>query len=420
MTVRREVAVSALLSTVAAVGIGVGGFWAARTVATGEAVHQAEQATQILAVAVIEPAVTSGLTQGDPDAVDRLDDVVGASVLSDQIVAVKVWRDDGTVLYSDDLEGIGTRFPLAADQREVFATGEPHAELSDLSEEENADQSDFEQLLEVYVAIEDPDGTRLLFETYQSTAGIDAATERILRAFAPVVLGGLLLFGAIQALLNWRLARRLQGSQEERERLLAQSLAASDHERRTIAADLHDGVVQDLVGVTYSLDALAADDEAHARELGAAARSTRRSVRSLRSLLVEIYPPNLSQVGLAGAVADLVAAGPSEVDIETHIDPAITLPERTAQAVYRAIREALSNVRRHARASHVLVDVDCSGPGSVVLTVTDDGVGFDPTAVEAGHVGLRLLADLAHSLGGTLAIDSAPGSGTTVRMVVPR
>ena len=187
----------------------------------------------------------------------------------------------------------------------------------------------------------------------------------------------------------------------------------------TIAADLHDGVVQDLVGVTYSLDALAADDAAHAPELGAAATSTRRSVRSLRSLLVEIYPPNLNQVGLAGAVADLVAAGPSEVDIETRIDPAIVLPERTAQAVYRAIREALSNVRRHARASHVLVDMD-SEAGSVVLTVVDDGVGFDPNAVQPGHVGLRLLADLAHSLGGTLTIDSAPGSGTTVRMVVPR
>ncbi len=420
MTVRREVAVSALLSTVAAACIGVGGFWAARTVAIGEAVHQAEAGTQLLAGAVITPAVSQGLATGEPNAIERLDAVVGTSVLSDQIVAVKVWRDDGTVLYSDDLEGIGTRFPLAEDQQEVFSTGEPHAELSDLSEEENADQSDFEQLLEVYVAIEDPDGTRLLFETYQSTAGIDAATERILRAFAPVVLGGLLLFGAIQALLNWRLARRLQGSQDERERLLAQSLAASDHERRTIAADLHDGVVQDLVGVTYSLDALAADDAAHAPELGAAATSTRRSVRSLRSLLVEIYPPNLNQVGLAGAVADLVAAGPSEVDIETRIDPAIVLPERTAQAVYRAIREALSNVRRHARASHVLVDMDSSEAGSVVLTVVDDGVGFDPNAVQPGHVGLRLLADLAHSLGGTLTIDSAPGSGTTVRMVVPR
>ncbi len=322
MTVRREVAVSALLSTVAAACIGIGGFWAARTVATDEAIHQAQAGTELLASSVITPAVSEGLATGDPSAVDQLDEIIGASVLSDRIVAAKVWRDDGTVLYSDDLEGIGSRFPLGDDQQEVFSTGEAHAELSNLSKDENADQSDFDQLLEVYVAIEDPEGTRLLFETYQSTAGIDASTQRILRAFAPVVLGGLLLFGAIQALLSWRLARRLQRSQDERERLLAQSLAASDHERRTIAADLHDGVVQDLVGVTYSLDALAAEDAPHSRELSAASMSTRRSVRSLRSLLVEIYPPNLSQVGLAGAVADLVAAAPSDVDIDTRIDSA--------------------------------------------------------------------------------------------------
>jgi signal transduction histidine kinase len=374
----------------------------------------------MLAGAVIEPAVTSGLIQGDPGAIDQVDVVVGTSVLSDQIVAAKVWRADGTVLYSDDLEGIGSRFPLGEDQLEVFSTGESHAELSNLSKDENADQSDFNQLLEVYVAIEDPDGTQLLFETYQSTAGIDAATQRILRAFAPVVLGGLLLFGAIQALLSWRLARRLQSSQDERERLLAQSLAASDHERRTIAADLHDGVVQDLVGVTYSLDALAAEDAPHSRELAAASTSTRRSVRSLRSLLVEIYPPNLNEVGLAGAVADLVAAAPSDVDIDTRIDSAIDLSERTQEAVYRAIREALSNIRRHARASQVLVQLENGDPGTVVLTVTDDGAGFDPAAVEAGHVGLRLMDDLAHSLGGTLTITSSPGAGTTVRMVVPR
>jgi two-component system, NarL family, sensor kinase len=420
VTVRREVAVSALLSTVAAACIGVGGFWAARTVATDEAIHQAEQATQMLAGAVIEPATTPGLVGGDPEAIEQLDAVIAASVLSEQIVAAKVWRDDGTVLYSDDLAGIGSQFPLSGDQQEVFARGEAHAEVSDLSNEENADQSDFAQLLEVYVAIEDPNGERLLFETYQSTARIDAATQRILRAFAPVVLGGLLLFGAIQALLNWRLARRLQGSQEERERLLARSLAASDHERRTIAADLHDGVVQDLVGVTYCLDALAVDDVQHGQELTSAANSTRRSVRSLRSLLVEIYPPNLNQVGLAVAVADLVSAGPSGVDIEVRIDPALELPERTQEAVYRAIREALSNVRRHARASRVIIAVEPAGPGNLVLTITDDGVGFDPANVEAGHVGLRLLADLADSLGGTLTVDSSPGADTMVQMVVPR
>ncbi len=350
-----------------------------------------------------------------------MDAVVGTSVLSERIVAVKLWRDDGTVLYSDDLEGIGTQFPLGEDQQAVFSTGESHAELSDLSKEENADQSDFAQLLEVYVAIEDPDGRRLLFETYQSTAGIDAATQRILRAFAPVVLGGLLLFGAVQALLSWRLARRLQSSQDARERLLAQSLAASDHERRTIAADLHDGVVQDLVGVTYSLDALAAEDAPHTRELTAAATSTRRSVRSLRSLLVEIYPPNLSQVGLAGAVADLVAAGPSDVDIEIRIDPAIALSgTHPAGRVPSHPRGAVE--RPAARAG-----LACGGPAGDRRTRRRRPHHHRRRRrVRSGRGGAGARgpapAGRPRALPGRDAatIDSAPGSGTTVRMVVPR
>ena len=243
--------------------------------------------------------------------------------------------------------------------------------------------------------------------------------QRILRAFAPVVLGGLLLLGAVQALLSWRLARRLQASQDERERLLAQSLAASDHERRTIAADLHDGVVQDLVGVTYSLDALADADAPHARELSAAATSTRRSVRSLRSLLVEIYPPNLSQVGLAGAVADLVAAGPADLDIDVLIDPSIDLPGRTQEAVYRAIREALSNVRRHARASHAMVTVAApdGAPSSSPSATTVPG-SIRPAWSRARR---PAPAGRPGALPGRGAHDRVrPRAGTTVRMVVPR
>jgi signal transduction histidine kinase len=67
-----------------------------------------------------------------------------------------------------------------------------------------------------------------------------------------------------------------------------------------------------------------------------------------------------------------------------------------------------------------VVELAASEPGRVTVTVTDDGDGFDPDTVETGHVGLHLLADLAHSRGGTLTVDSAPGAGTTVRMVVPR
>jgi signal transduction histidine kinase len=177
------------------------------------------------------------------------------------------------------------------------------------------------------------------------------------------------------------------------------------------------------VGLTYSLDALAVDEDEPRRadELAAAATATRGSVRSLRSLLVEIYPPNLEQVGLSGAVDDLAAAAAAAgTDVQVRIDPDVVLTRARTTGVYRAIREALSNVRRHAQARQASVSLAPGDDGSAVLSVSDDGVGFDPGSVPADHVGLRILADLAASLGGSLEVQSAPGRGTTVRMVLPR
>jgi signal transduction histidine kinase len=430
VTVRGEVARAAGLTGAAVVLVGLGGLWAARSAATSEALHQAELATQLLAGAVIEPAISEGLRAGDPAAIEALDRVVQQQVLGDQVLAVRVWSASdgtGTVLYSDDLSGIGEQFQLEPEEADALSTGVPAAALSDLAKEENADQADFDQLLEVYVPIADPSGIPLLFETYQTTDGITATTQRILRAFAPVAAGALLLLGAVGALIAWRLARRLERAQDEREHLMRQALLASEHERRTIAADLHDGVVQDLVGLTYSLDALSADaaDEDASRQLAGAAATTRGSVRSLRSLIVEIYPPNLEQVGLAAAIEDLAAAAATTgLAVDVQIDPDMVLSPPTTAAVYRATREAVSNVRRHASAARASVRLETGAPDAgaqptVVLTVTDEGVGFDPTAVPPDHVGLRLLTDLAGSLGGTLTVESAPGQGTMLHMEVP-
>jgi signal transduction histidine kinase len=421
VAVGREVATSAALSVAAIVLVSAGGVWAARTVAVSEAVHQAEQATELVATSVVAPAIDDALLTGDEAAVAALDDVVQSSVVGDRILTVRVWSPDGRILYSDDLTNIGQTFPLGQDELDVLATGEPAASLSDLTKQENADQSDFDQLLEVYVPIETPEGATLLFETYQSTEGLTDGTSRILRAFAPVILGGLLVFGVIQLLLSWRLARRLARAQAERERLLVEAVDASEQERRSIAADLHDGVVQDLVGLTFALDGLAgaADDARTAHELTSAAGTTRRSVRSLRSLLVEIYPPNLEEVGFAGAVTDLAAAASTGgLDVAVDVDPTVVLGPPREAAAYRAVREALSNVRRHAAATHVTVTLAPldGAPGGGVLTVADDGAGFDPSTVESGHVGLRLLRDLAASVDARCEVSSAPGRGTTVRL----
>ncbi|MFN8169615.1 MAG: histidine kinase [Candidatus Nanopelagicales bacterium] len=421
MTVRREVVRSALLSLVAIVLITAAGFWAARAAATSEALRQAEASTVLVASSVIAPELDEALLRGDPDAVRRVDETVRAHVLGDQILAVKIWTTDGRILYSDDLASIGDTFPLSEEQREVLETGQPHAEVSDLVKQENLAQAGFGRLLEVYVPVETPDGGRLLVETYQSTDEVDAAAARILRALAPVVVLGLLVFAAIQLLLSWRLARTLEAAQRDRERLLQQTLDASERERASIAADLHDGVVQDLVGLTFALDGLAADSEGEtAQSLRGAASTTRASVRSLRSLLVEIYPPNLDEAGLEGALTDLATAGGwAGTEVRVEVDPEVSLSPANQAAAYRAVREALSNAKKHSEASHVTVSVVPTSPavrGAAVVTVSDDGVGYAPGASQAGHVGLRLLDDVAASVGAHLHVASVPGEGTTVRL----
>ena len=156
-----------------------------------------------------------------------------------------------------------------------------------------------------------------------------------------------------------------------------------------------------------------------ARRLTGAAAETRRSVRSLRSLLVEIYPPNLVDTGMEGALSDLAAAASRNgTEVAVEVDPKVTLDDEGQAVVYRVAREALQNVAKHARAGQVTVTL-ALGDGGTVLTVRDDGQGFDPGMVPEGHVGLRLLRDLVQEHHADLSIDSVPGEGSTVRLVVP-
>lgn len=429
-SVRREVLRFAVPGIVALLVVGAGSLWLALTVSTDEAIRDARTDAQLLARGVVEPEITDGLLEGDPAAVRRLDRVVRERVLSPTVVTVRMWTADGTIVYGDDPELIGENFGLGEDELAVLAEGGSEAELSDLSKPENEAQRAYGELLEVYQRVRTPSGEPLLFEVYQRQATIDSRSRDVLNSLAPLVLVPLVVLLAIELTLAWRMARRLEQSMADRERLLQRAIDSSETERRRIAADLHDGVVQDLAGVSYTLAALSdtaasAGEEDQARRLAAAAAETRRSVRSLRSLLVEIYPPNLADAGLDGALSDLAAASTRNgTTIEVEVDPAVELGEETKAVVYRVAREALANVAKHARAEGVTITLE---PGDRVagssqsgarLTVTDDGRGFDPASVPEGHVGLRLLADLAREHDADFAIESAPGEGTTVRLVV--
>lgn len=420
-----------LLGSLAAIGVVVvGAFFVLRSVALGEAKRDTREQVQLEGRLVEAAGLQDGILRDDPRALTRLDDLVQGRVLRGSVVRVKLWTRDGRILYSDQPQLVGRRFALGAEERALFHTGGADAELSDLSAPENAFERQEGKLLEAYTVIRTPNGSQVLFETYKRFGSISASAQRLLGALAPALLGGVAVLLALQVPLAWRLARRLQRGHAERERLLAGAVEASGRERRRIAADLHDGVVQDLAGVAFGHAPVAAaahrrGDAPEAETLDDAIGRLRQGQRDLRTLLVEIHPPSLETAGLEAALGDLLSplrgAG---VATDLDIAPGAAGGTPADALVYRVTREALRNVARHADAGHVAVRVDRRGDDDRTrLTVEDDGRGFDDTERDRrateGHVGLTLLEDLVGLSGGTLVVRSRPGAGTTVEMEVP-
>jgi signal transduction histidine kinase len=396
--------------------------WLSARAATAEARTEARRTTELLGRTVVEPAVPRGLVELDAGAIDRFNRHVREALRTADVVRVKLWRSDGTIVYSDQSELIGQQFALGAEEQAVLAGAPTEAEVSDLARTENRNEQDQGGLLEVYTAIDSPEGDPLLFEAYYSLAGVDDRRAALLRAFRPITIAGLLVFLAATTPLLALLTRRLEQAATDREELLLLAAEASDAERRRIARDLHDGVVQDLAATAFSLSAAARDAEApdpwRAR-LEAAGASLRDSLKSLRSLLVEIHPPDLRAEGLVAALEDLVASAPaSGVRATVSAADVDGLTRGDAALIWRVAQEAVRNSLRHAAATELVVTVDRDGSGHL-LTVRDDGIGFDQhQPMGPDHFGLRGLESLARDGGATLTVESAAGTGTAVRLRV--
>ena len=431
-TPRRALVHFALAGVLTVVVIAVAGAFVSRTAAEGQALDGARRLNGVLARTVVEPHLRDGLLTGDPAALAAMRDA--ARLLTDgPVQRMKLWTPDGRVVYSDDERLIGRQYPLEPDEAEVLVTGEAAAEISDLSRAENDLEHDLGTLLEVYRPVHTPSGQVLLFETYMPLSSVAARTSAIWLQFLPITIGALVLLQLVQFPLAVRLARQTARARRERELMLHRSLAASDAERRRIAADLHDGVVQDLAATSMALagSAIEADQAGNRAESGRlhlAADSVRAAIRSLRSLVVDIHPPNLRRTGLAAALGDLAETTTARgVTATLVVDDGATrrLSCSAEQFAFRVAQEALRNVVAHAGASAVDVRLGRRpGPDGDVLAlaVDDDGVGFDPAAAvsdDRPHLGLRLLDDLAGDVGGRIEVSSAPGAGTTVTMEVP-
>lgn len=406
--------------------VGLLGALAAQRLAEQEALNDAANTADVLADAVIQPELTDALADGDPAAALEFDAIIRERVLGPGVVRVKIWAPDGTVLYADEPELMGRTFPLGEDQRIALADPQTRAEVSDLTASENEFEAG-DRLLEVYRPVWTPGGRELLFELYSPYAPVQARTAELWRGFGGVTLSSLLLLIVLTAPIVWGLLRRVRADDTRRAGLLQHAVDASEAERRRIAGTLHDGPVQELVATSFAIERAAASAAGGGRddiavELRDAAASVRGNVRALRTLLVDIHPPGLAAAGLAAALSDLADAARSRgVDATVRIADGVGEPtEPQAQLIHRVAQECLRNAATHAAPCRVAISL-VRTPEGLVLEVADDGAGFDPAELEApreGHLGTRVMRDLAADAGAGLSLATAPGAGTAWRLVV--
>ena len=291
-----------------------------------QAIEDARATTELLAETVVEPALSSGLLDTEAGDLDRFDRLVRSRVMGGEVVRVKIWDAEGRIVYSDEPRLIDQTFELGDDQQVVLDNGGSDAEVSDLSKSENSLDQGLGRVLEVYTRVEAPGGEPLLFELYLTDDNLEARADELFRLFRPLTVGGLLLFLLLTTPLVWVLSRRADAAAADRERLLVMAADASDAERRRVARDLHDGVVQDLAGTSFALSGIGQgrrgrrSDHERPRlnaDLERLAAAVRRSLLALRSLLVEIYPPQLDGAGLGAALQDLVAPA-EQAGVDVH------------------------------------------------------------------------------------------------------
>ncbi len=235
-----------------------------------------------------------------------------------------------------------------------------------------------------------------------------------------VVIGRLIAGALHQA----RLHRQLVARERAHENFVEQVIEAQELERRRLAGDIHDGISQRLVTLSYRLDAAsrAFDDPAAAAEqLEKARELVDLTLQEARAAISGLRPPVLDDLGLAGGLASLARSIP-QIGIEVDLDDD-RLPDHVEIAVYRIAQECLQNVVKHAKATRARLTFMVSDD-IARLEIADDGVGFDTFehplgSDEMGGYGLLSMAERAEIVGGRLNIRSRPGEGTIVTATIP-
>ncbi|CAN5488348.1 GAF domain-containing sensor histidine kinase [soil metagenome] len=255
-----------------------------------------------------------------------------------------------------------------------------------------------------------PLGALVAFDRLHGGPAFDLEHERLLTAFAASA------------------ATAVATAQSVAEDSLRESIAAAERERARWARELHDETLQGLGALRVLL--ASALRTGNPDNLGTATRNAvdqiATEIANLRSLITELRPAALDEIGLGAAIESLASAHATATGVEVNVDLALAWEDRRERrslgpelelAIYRLVQEALTNVSKHAGAEQVWIEVS-QDEGTVLVAVRDDGEGFDPEDRGAGFglIGMRERVTLA---GGTLEITSDPKTGTALRAMIP-
>jgi two-component system NarL family sensor kinase len=217
-----------------------------------------------------------------------------------------------------------------------------------------------------------------------------------------------------------RRAARVTALLDVRRRLVAESMQADERTNRELAEHLHDGPLQTLLAARLELDEARERNPDPALDMVYAALN--ETAAGLRSTVTALHPQVLAQLGLTPGVTELVRQyeGRGDFAVDAELEDVGTPASQAL--LYRAARELLANINKHADAKVVTIRLFRRGD-RIVLVVADDGAGFEPSIVERrvaeGHIGLASLQARFDAMGGAMAIDSTPGGGTTVTVTSP-
>lgn len=426
---RRPLTTFILLILASGLVLLIGTFLLAESAARRLALDDAERRGLAIAERLASPLVDDDVRAGVPGAAEALDRVMRGRMQDGSVASIKIWDDTGRVIWADEAAIIGRTFELDPPVRALFDGDGVSAAVSELEDAENVSEAGETALLEVYAGARDADGVPIVVETYLPTEPIDAYTATIVERFLPILTGSVLVLLAVVVILARTLTAQVARAERAAADAARRAVRASDLERRRIAVDLHNGVIQDLAGLGYALPSLArAVRGGHERETSAdrveeAGRLVSANLDGLRRLSTDLYPPNLADDGLAEAVDRIVAerAAAAGLVARVAVGHGLGIDDDTGRLIFGIVREGVQNVVKHARATTVEVRVESVDDG-VTVRISDDGVGpgDEPGQSPDGHLGLRLLRDDVRDMGGRLVVAPSPAGGTLLEAHLPR